>query len=67
VSAAQQPTSALLTEIADTGADQHRGGYSRHLFTDAELSLREWFTEAAGRRGLTVEIDRNANRVRTRW
>jgi N-carbamoyl-L-amino-acid hydrolase len=61
VSAALQPTSALLTEIADTGADPHRGGYSRHLFTDAELTLREWFTEAAGRRGLTVEVDRNAN------
>lgn len=61
MTAAQQPTSALLAEIADTGPDRHRGGYSRHLFTDAELSLREWFTEAATRRGLAVEVDRNSN------
>ncbi|WP_163506440.1 allantoate amidohydrolase [Fodinicola acaciae] len=61
MTAAQEPTSALLAEIADTGRDQHRGGYSRHLFTDAELGLREWFTEAATRRGLTVEVDRNSN------
>ncbi|GAA1710549.1 allantoate amidohydrolase [Fodinicola feengrottensis] len=59
--AGQEPTSALLAEIASTGTDPHRGGYSRHLFTDAELSLREWFAEAAARRGLTVEVDGNTN------
>jgi len=50
-----------LTEIADVGRDRVRGGYSRHGFTAAELTLREWFTEAATRVGLEPETDRNGN------
>jgi N-carbamoyl-L-amino-acid hydrolase len=38
-----------------------RGGYSRHGYADAELTLREWFGEAAGRVGLEPETDRNGN------
>lgn len=50
-----------LADLADVGRDGKRGGYSRHGFDRAELELREWFVEEAGRRGLAVEIDRNGN------
>jgi N-carbamoyl-L-amino-acid hydrolase len=49
----------LLASISDVGRDHHRGGYSRPVFSDAELQLRSWFTEQAERRGLAVETDRN--------
>lgn len=47
--------------LAGIGADPRRGGWSRHGFDDADLALREWFTEAAARCGLDVETDRNGN------
>ncbi|WP_460955159.1 allantoate amidohydrolase [Parasphingorhabdus pacifica] len=53
--------SELLGSIDDVGADQRRGGYSRHVFDPAERELRDWFTEQAGRRGLRVMTDHNAN------
>ncbi|HKU31003.1 MAG TPA: allantoate amidohydrolase [Arthrobacter sp.] len=65
---AQGPTAAattaatvtgLLTEIARTGTDAIRGGYTRPVYSTAELDLRTWFTEQATRRGLSVETDRN--------
>ena len=49
----------LLRDIADTGRDRARGGWSRPVFSTAELELREWFTSAALDRGLEVETDRN--------
>jgi N-carbamoyl-L-amino-acid hydrolase len=49
----------LLAEIADTGTDPARGGYSRPVFSIAELDLRAWFTAHAAKRGLDVETDRN--------
>lgn len=52
---------AGLAEIAGVGRDTARGGYSRHLFDDADRQLREWFTERAVRIGLDVERDRNGN------
>jgi N-carbamoyl-L-amino-acid hydrolase len=52
---------AGLAEIADTGVDASRGGYSRHLWQAADLDLREWFIERATRIGLGVETDRNGN------
>ncbi|RJO73826.1 allantoate amidohydrolase [Nocardia panacis] len=51
----------LLADIAGVGRDVARGGYSRHLFDAGELELRDWFTEQAMRRDLTVRTDRNAN------
>jgi N-carbamoyl-L-amino-acid hydrolase len=51
----------LLADIADVGRDPRRGGYSRHGFDRAELTLREWFTAEAARRGLDVRTDRNGN------
>ena len=50
-----------LAEIAETGRDRARGGFSRHLFNDADLDLRSWFIERATRLGLDVEVDRNSN------
>ena len=50
-----------LDELADVGRDPVRGGYSRHGYADAELTLREWFAEAAGRVGLEPETDGNGN------
>ena len=52
---------AGLAAIADVGRDPARGGYSRHLFDDADRQLREWFAEKAARLGLDVERDRNGN------
>ncbi|WP_397545010.1 allantoate amidohydrolase [Saccharopolyspora pogona] len=51
----------LMAAIADVGADRRRGGYSRHVFDDAERELREWFFEQAEARDLRVTTDRNAN------
>jgi N-carbamoyl-L-amino-acid hydrolase len=51
----------LLGEIAGTGRDSVRGGYSRHLFDSAERSLRDWFTARSQSLGLDVEVDKNAN------
>ncbi|WP_198411495.1 MULTISPECIES: allantoate amidohydrolase [unclassified Cryobacterium] len=52
---------AGLAEIADTGRDSRRGGYSRHLWQGADLELRTWFALRAERLGLSVETDRNGN------
>lgn len=50
---------ALLAEIEGIGADQDRGGYSRPVFSAAELELRQWFRTHAVARGLDVETDGN--------
>jgi len=52
---------ALWSDLADVGRDARRGGFSRHGFDDAELTMREWFTAEAVRRGLDVDTDRNGN------
>lgn len=49
----------LLDSIGDVGRDPVRGGYSRPVFSTAELDLRSWFIEQAQERGLDVETDRN--------
>jgi N-carbamoyl-L-amino-acid hydrolase len=51
----------LLAEIEDVGRDGRRGGYTRHVFDDAERELRDWFVERAQRLGLEVTTDRNGN------
>ncbi|MEJ2868725.1 allantoate amidohydrolase [Actinomycetospora sp. OC33-EN08] len=51
----------LWAEIADVGRHRGTGGYRRYAWDDADLTLREWFTGAAGARGLDVERDRNGN------
>ncbi|MCA4132910.1 allantoate amidohydrolase [Arthrobacter sp. M4] len=49
----------LLDSIKDVGRDAVRGGYSRAVYSTAELDLRAWFIEQAQQRGLAVETDRN--------
>jgi len=49
------------SDLAALGRDHRRGGYSRHVFDDADMAMREWFTAQAVRRGLDVEVDRNGN------
>ncbi|MFI6358607.1 allantoate amidohydrolase [Streptomyces sp. NPDC050743] len=51
--------SSLLAEIADVGTDPQRGGYTRPVYSGAELDLRSWFVAHAQKRGLDVETDRN--------
>ncbi len=50
---------ALLAEIEHIGWDFKLGGYSRPVFSPAELQLRDWFTSNAAARGLRVEHDAN--------
>ncbi len=52
---------ALWSDLDGIGRDARRGGFSRHGFDDAELTMREWFVEQARRRGLDVDTDRNGN------
>ena len=52
---------SLWDDLAGIGRDGRRGGFSRHGFDDAELTMREWFTEQADRRGLGVHADGNGN------
>lgn len=51
--------SSLLGSISDVGRDPARGGYSRPVYSTAELDLRSWFRAEAQRRGLEVRTDRN--------
>jgi N-carbamoyl-L-amino-acid hydrolase len=50
---------SLMSAIADVGTDPTRGGYSRPVYSTAELDLREWFVGECAARGLDVETDRN--------
>ncbi len=50
---------SLLGAIDDIGRDARRGGYSRPVYSEAELTLREWFTAEATARGLDVSTDAN--------
>ena len=51
-----------LADIADVGRDRgKRGGYSRHGFAAAELTLRAWFAAAAVRLGLEPGPTGNGN------
>ncbi|HEX4830377.1 MAG TPA: M20/M25/M40 family metallo-hydrolase [Trebonia sp.] len=52
---------ALLAQIADVGRDARRGGYTRHVFDEHELWLRQWFTGQATQLGLSVQPDGNGN------
>jgi N-carbamoyl-L-amino-acid hydrolase len=52
-------TAGLLAQLADTGRDAVRGGFSRPVFCTAERDLLEWAREQCSRRGLDVEVDGN--------
>ncbi len=50
-----------LGTIAGIGRDAASGGYRRLAWTDADLSLREWFAGESAALGLDLEVDRNGN------
>lgn len=52
---------ALWPTILDVGRHPATGGYRRFAWSDADLTLREWFVGEADRRGMDVEADRNGN------
>lgn len=49
----------LMADIAAVGTDPARGGYSRPIYSAADMELREWFVAEARRLSLDVETDRN--------
>ncbi|MHA7179614.1 allantoate amidohydrolase [Arthrobacter sp. MDB2-24] len=49
----------LLHSITTVGRDRVRGGFSRPVFSAAEMDLRSWFIEQAEARGLEVSTDSN--------
>jgi beta-ureidopropionase / N-carbamoyl-L-amino-acid hydrolase len=51
----------LWPTILDVGRDPGTGGYRRFAWSDADLTLREWFVGSAQQRGMDVEVDRNGN------
>ena len=50
-----------LANIAAVGRDASSGGYRRLAWTDADLTLREWFAGEVAALGLDLEVDRNGN------
>ena len=52
---------ALWPTILDVGRHPGTGGYRRFAWSDADLTLREWFVGCAAQRGMDVEVDRNGN------
>ena len=52
---------ALWADLEPVGREPSTGGYRRFSWTDADLTLREWFAGAAAARGLAVEVDRSGN------
>jgi N-carbamoyl-L-amino-acid hydrolase len=51
----------LWPTILDVGRYAGTGGYRRFAWSDADLTLREWFVGCAEERGMNVEVDRNGN------
>jgi len=52
-----------LDDIADIGREPTTGGYRRFAWTDADLTLREWFVAQAEERGMEVIEDGNGNQL----
>lgn len=52
---------SLWPTILDVGRDGGTGGYRRFAWSDADLTLREWFAGCAAERGMDLEVDRNGN------
>jgi N-carbamoyl-L-amino-acid hydrolase len=52
-----------LEAIADVGRDPRSGGYHRFAWSDADMTLREWFAGEAASRGMEVVEDGNGNQL----
>lgn len=53
----------MLEAIAGVGRDRRTGGYRRFAWSDADLTLREWFAGEAASRGMDVVEDGNGNQL----
>lgn len=53
----------MLEAIADIGRDRRTGGYRRFAWSEADLTLREWFVGEAANRGMDVVEDGNGNQL----
>ncbi|MGY4648032.1 allantoate amidohydrolase [Mycobacterium sp. URHB0021] len=51
----------LWPTILDVGRNAGTGGYRRYAWSDADLTLRDWFVGCAEDRAMDVEVDRNGN------
>jgi beta-ureidopropionase / N-carbamoyl-L-amino-acid hydrolase len=51
----------IWEQLRPIGRDPQTGGYRRFAYDDAELTLRDWFADAATSRGLAVHEDRAGN------
>lgn len=51
----------LWSAIADIGRDPVTDGYRRFAWTEADLSMRDWFTSECASRGLDLMDDRMGN------
>jgi beta-ureidopropionase / N-carbamoyl-L-amino-acid hydrolase len=51
----------LWQQLLDVGRAAATGGYRRFAWSDADLTLREWFRGCAAARGMDVDEDRNGN------
>lgn len=58
---AQASFDTLFGELAPIGRDPATNGYRRFVYTDEELTLREWFTGQAQARSMDVHEDRGGN------
>jgi N-carbamoyl-L-amino-acid hydrolase len=56
-----QRFAALWRSLTPIGLDEGTGGYVRYAFGEADVACREWFTEEARDRDLTVAPDGNGN------
>ena len=51
----------LWNEILEVSRHRGTGGYRRYAWSDADLTLREWFAGAAAARSMQLDTDRNGN------
>ncbi|AVH58304.1 MULTISPECIES: allantoate amidohydrolase [Streptomyces] len=51
----------MWAELLPIGRSSASGGYRRFAWTGADADCRDWFRAQAESRGLTYELDRNAN------
>ncbi|WP_280460215.1 allantoate amidohydrolase [Nocardia carnea] len=51
----------LWSQLLDIGRHPDTGGYRRFAWSDADLTLREWFRSCAADRGMEMEEDGNGN------
>ncbi|WP_067696487.1 allantoate amidohydrolase [Nocardia jejuensis] len=51
----------LWGEILEVGRHAGTGGYRRYAWSDADLTLREWFRGCATARSMDLQEDRNGN------